>query len=202
MWISCGKRASWQGGRKSYRNIFNLEFLSNNLYLCLVWVLDLSKLKIFRLICFCIARTKLRALFAKWLLFHWDTFPAPLFLLHLILNHVYICMCLCVVCVCESRCQWKPEGTTRSLGTRITVSCPRWVLETKFLSPARTVGTLTSGASLQPPAVFPSIQEKFSWKSKQNPHHKTLKIGAFVTGTKNLRSVCSLCWNTSVVFTA
>lgn len=40
---------------------FNLEFLSNNLYLRLVWILDLSKLKIFRLIYFCIARTKLRA---------------------------------------------------------------------------------------------------------------------------------------------
>lgn len=65
MWISCGKRAYGQDDRKSYRHIFNLEFLSNNLYLRLVWVLDLSKLKIFCLIYFCIARTKLRALCAS-----------------------------------------------------------------------------------------------------------------------------------------
>lgn len=61
MWISCGKRALWTDSRKSYRHIFNLEFLSNNLYLRLVWVIDLSKLNIFILIYFCMARTKLRA---------------------------------------------------------------------------------------------------------------------------------------------
>lgn len=59
MWISRGKRASGQDGRKSYRCIFILEFLSNNLHVSLVWVLGHSKLKIL-LIYFCIARTKPR----------------------------------------------------------------------------------------------------------------------------------------------
>lgn len=122
MWISCGKRAYGQDGRKSYRHIFNLEFLSNNLYLRLVWVLDLSKLKFFCLIYSCTARTKLRAPCASDFSFT-ELRSAPLCLLHLILNNVSMCMCLCVgLCVWE-QVPVEARGGHRSLGTRITGGC-------------------------------------------------------------------------------